>query len=102
MVCTRPFRIDRVRYVNPTGLAEDAANYFKIQVLNEALVAFEWSTETGQEGTLTGGTWVIVPAGAGGAAAASFVKDEELDFNFDETGTATLPAGTIVLECSYL
>lgn len=102
-ICTRPFKIDAVRYVNSVGLAVDATHFFTIKVLNEALVAFQWSTETTVgEGALVAGTWVALVAGAGGATAAVFAKDEELDLLLDEDGTAVLPPGRIVLECSYL
>lgn len=100
MVATRPFRIDSARYVNATGLVAHAANYFNIKILKGASTAFNWSTETGQEGTLAAGTWAAMVAGA--AADQVFAKDDELDLFLDETGTAVLPAGRVVLECSYL
>lgn len=101
MVATRKFRIDAARYVNPTGLAEDADNFFDIQILKDAAVAANWSTETGEEGTLTAGEWAELSLSAT-AANLVFEAGDEMDLNLDETGTATLPAGRIVLECSYL
>jgi phage tail sheath gpL-like len=49
----REFVIDGVDYVNPTGLAQDAANYWTIAIKTGANTAFSWSTLTGAQGTLT-------------------------------------------------
>lgn len=94
------FIIDKVQYINVTGLAEDAANYFNIKVLIAAVVAANWSTETGQEGTIAANTFVAPTL----AAAASRVGalDAEISLVLDEDGTATLPAGRIVIEGRYL
>jgi len=93
----RKFRLDRVTYVNPTGLAEDAANYFNVSVNNGATLAANWSTETGQEGTLAADTFVDLTL-ATAEADRIFAAGDELSAVFDETGTATLPAGQLVIE----
>lgn len=93
----RSFRITRAFYVNPTGLAANATNYYTIKILNAAAIAAQHSTLTGAEGTLTANTPVdlvlsatdanrVLPAGA------------ELALFLDLTGTATLPAGRVVIE----
>lgn len=97
---SRQFVIDKVRYVNVTGLAADAANYFEIQVLLGAAVAATWSTETGQEGTIAVDTFVDLVNGVSPLRVGA--ADAEIILNFDETGTATLPVGRLVIEGSYL
>lgn len=96
----RRFIIEQVRYVNPTGLAADAANYFDIQVLIGATVAANWSTETGQEGTIAADTFVDLTMATGGDNVGAL--DAVVSLNLDETGTATLPAGQIQIEGRYL
>jgi hypothetical protein len=92
----RKLRIDAVDYINPAGLAEDAANYFNLQLKNGSTVIGNWSTETGQEGTLTADTFVAFDMSD---TDADLVLDptEILSIVFDETGTATLPAGRLVV-----
>lgn len=90
------FRLLSVDYINPTGLAQDAANYFNIKVLADAVVMANWSTLTGAQGTIAANTFVaLVNSGtdadlvaAAGAIIALFL---------DETGDTTLPAGRIVI-----
>jgi hypothetical protein len=53
----RYFKIEAVEYVNPTGLAADASNYFVLKVLNAAAVAAQWSTQTGADGALAADTF---------------------------------------------
>lgn len=97
----KAFRVDRVFYNNPTGLATSATDFFDIQILKDATVVANWSTETGQEGTLTADTSVDLSLSAT-AANLVFAAGDELILNLDETGTATLPAGRIVIEGRYL
>lgn len=95
----RAFFIRSVRYHNATGLAEDASNFFDLQVRIGTTVVANHSTETGEEGSITADTWtdlVIVDANKVGDA------DDTINLNFDETGTATLPAGTFCIELEYL
>lgn len=91
----RSFRINRVMYCNPTGLAADAANYFAVKILNGAATAASWSTQTSADGALGADVPValnlqnvnlVVPA------------NTKLSLQLDETGTATLPAGRAVIE----
>ena len=98
----RDFRIDRVWYNNPTGLAADAANYFDIQVKTVGgNVAFNWSTETGEEGALVADTPVEFSASATDADQI-ISAGAVMSVNFDETGTQTLPAGRLVVEGRYV
>lgn len=83
-------------YINPTGLAQDAANYFDIKVIKDATVMANWSTLTGAQGTIAADTFVALVNSATAAdivaAAAAIIA-----LFLDETGTATLPAGRIVI-----
>jgi len=97
----RTLRIDRVSYINPTGLVGDATNAFAGAVKNgSTIVADLFATDTD-----------AVPAGAT-LAVDTFVEGvladvdsrrvlaaaDILSFVATETGTATLPAGHLVVE----
>ena len=97
----RKFVVERAKYINPTGLVGDATNAFKGEVKNGAtLVASLFNTDTDD-----------VPAGAS-LAADTFVEgtlaataadrwfdaDEIVSLVLTEDGTATLPAGRLVIE----
>lgn len=96
----RRFRVVQGRYYNATGLAEDVTNFFNIKVLLGAVIAANWSTETGQEGTIAAATTVTLSAPSDISDAAA-VGGTVLSVLYDETGTATLPAGRLVLDCEY-
>lgn len=95
----RKFRLDRILYINPTGLAADATNAFKLEVKNgSTLMSTVFNTDSDD-----------VPAGASIAAdtfvepsiiaaAAVLAATEELSLVFTEDGTSTLPAGRIHIE----
>ena len=59
-MCTmdRPFRIDRVEVVCDATYAQDAANFYTLTAAHGAAptTAATWSTQTGAQGTITGGT----------------------------------------------
>lgn len=92
----RSFRVRRAFYNNPTGLAANASNYFDVRILNAALIAAKWSTLTGSDGTLTADTPVelVLQTDANLVLPAGTV----LSFATILTGTATLPAGRVVIE----
>lgn len=98
--CSRKFRLDRVRYVNPTGLAADATDFFNLQLNNGTTLMANWSTEDGEEGALTADTFVDFT----NAADANLVADagDVLSIEFEEDGTATLPPGRLQIEGRYL
>jgi hypothetical protein len=87
-------RVDKVQYVNPTGLTQDGTNYFTVKLLNGSTVAYSWSTLTGAQGTLTADTFVNLVA-SNTDADLVFGADAEMKLMLDESGTATLPAGRI-------
>lgn len=85
--------VTEVVYYNATGLAADPTNFFDIQIKHGTTVVANWSTETGQEGTiaadtpvrLTNGSNLVIPPGT------------RVNLFLDEDATATLPAGEVVL-----
>jgi len=98
----RAFRVERVLYVNPTGLVEHAANFFVIKLTKGATVVASWSTETGQEGTLTADTFVELTLSSTDANLVFAAGDEMKLFLDEAAGVATLPAGRLVVEGFYL
>lgn len=92
----RQFRVDGVWYNNVTGLAVDVTNFFDIQVLKGSTVMANWSTETGQEGALVADTPVDLTLSATDANRVAAAADV-ISLKLDEDGTATLPAGRIVI-----
>jgi len=85
--------VTEVVYYNATGLAEDAANFFDIQIKHGTTVVANWSTETGQEGTIAADTPVRLTNGSN----LVIPPDTRVNLVLDETNTATLPAGEVVL-----
>jgi hypothetical protein len=94
-------RIDEIVYINPTGLAQDGSNYFAIQVKQGSVVVGEWSTLTGAEGTIAADTYVALDLSD--TDADLIIEDDEiLTLLLDETGTATLPAGSIEIRGRFV
>lgn len=95
----RAFKIERVFYNNPTGLATDASNYFDVRVQHGAgpTVAAQWSTLTGAEGALAANTPVDLTLSAT-AANRVVPAATEISLSLVKTGTQTLPAGRVVVE----
>jgi len=90
--------IDRVLYVNPTGLATSDTNYVVISAICNGQVAASWSTKlTGGDGALVAGTQVA-PTVSGTAANINAAAGQKIQFEVTVTGTPTLPAGAIRVE----
>jgi hypothetical protein len=97
----RAFRIDRILYINDTGLVADATNAFRGEVKNGAtLVAELFNTDSDDD-----------PAGASLAAATFIELDSDvevpsrvlaagdtLSLVFTEDAAATLPTGRLTVE----
>lgn len=99
----RAFRVDRAYYVNPTGFAADAANYWQIQVLTDtAVVGAQWSTLSTAEGALTAN--VPVDLTLSGTDANCVVLDtKNLAVKAVKNGSpAALPPGDLVIEGRYV
>lgn len=93
----RSLAVKRVSYINPTGLAADAANTFNLKISDGTNVAANWDTTTGQQGTLTANTGVEFALTAT-LANRTISGGEYVTLDLDETGTATLPAGSGFVE----
>lgn len=96
----KSFVVDRVSYINPTGLAADGTNAFMGEVKNGSTVmATLFNTDSGDAdgAALAADTFV---EGTLSATAADLWLDatEVLSVVFTEDGTATLPAGRLVIE----
>lgn len=97
----RAFVVESVRYVNDTGLAADAANFYDINIMNGATLVADWSTETGQDGTIAAATFVDLDMSAVDGAL-HMDADDVLSLVLDETGAAALPAGRFQVEGRYI
>lgn len=93
-------RIDRIDYINVTGLAEDPANAFKVEAKNGATVV---ATIANTDSDLDPDVGASIPANTpitaslGSLANRTLAADDVLDITFTETETATLPAGTVII-----
>lgn len=90
----RSYRIARVVYNNPTGLASNGVNYFTINVLNAALVSASRATSAASLGA---DAPIEMPISATPANAV-LPAGTTLSINLALTGAATLPAGRVVIE----
>lgn len=96
----RSFVVERVSYINPTGLAGDGTNAFAGEVKNGSTVmATLFNTDTGDAGgaSLAADTFV---EGTLSATAANqwLAAGDVISLVLTEDGTATLPAGRLVIE----
>jgi hypothetical protein len=93
------FRVEKVEYINPTGLAADPDNNFAISVKNGATVVA--GPLSSADDPIAADTFTTL---ALSATDADQVLDpgEILSVLFDETGVATLPAGRLVIHGRYL
>lgn len=93
--------LTRVLYLNATGLAADATNAFAVTIQNASTVAATIANTDSDDdpagASIAANTFV---EGVLSATLANRVFDagEEVSLNFDEDGTATLPAGFVRLD----
>lgn len=97
----RVFRVDSVDYINPAGLAADASNYFAVQIKQGSVVVAQHSTLTTAQGVLTADTFVALVKSSTDADLL-IEGGEVLSLTLDETGTATLPAGSGVIRGRFV
>ena len=97
----RSFRITGVDYINETGLAGHASDFFNLKILKGSTVMANWSTDSAAEGTLTADTFVAFVLSATDANQVAQATDV-ISLFMDETGTASLPAGRFVLRGQLL
>src|SRR5262245_9362228 len=88
----RSFRVTRVYYNNPTGLAGNGSNFANIKITDGTNIAANWSTDTGAQSTLTADTPVDLVLSATDANRV-LTATEVLTLFLDMTGTVTLPIG---------
>ncbi|MGN6103650.1 MAG: hypothetical protein ACTHU0_00970 [Kofleriaceae bacterium] len=97
----RAFRIDRVLYINPTGLAADATNAFRCELKNGAtLVATVFNTDSNDAPTgaaLVANTFIELTSDAEIPSRLVDVGNT-LSIVFTEDGTAILPPGQLFVE----
>lgn len=96
----RKLRLDRATYLNVTGLARSDTDSFVVEIRNGATVVATLSN-TGT--VVSGGAALAANTFVEGVKTATdsdlvFEADEELTFVATETGTATLPAGSYIVE----
>lgn len=98
----RAFRLERVVYVNPTGLVGDNTNAFSAAVINttgSVVMATVFNTDlndTPAGASLAANTFVEGVISA--ATACILAAGQELAVLFTLDGTQTLPAGTFYFE----
>ncbi len=92
--------IDRVDYINVTGLAADATNKFVLTVQNAAVVVASGISNTSPAAiaadTFASFTMSVV------AGATALAAQDVLSLVATEAATATLPAGRLVVTGRYL
>jgi hypothetical protein len=100
---SRALVIDKAYYVSEIGLAAHATNFFNIKLENAtgSVLAANWSTETGEEGTIAAATFVELDLSTV-AGALTLAAGDVLELILDEGGTATLEPGRIQIEGRYI
>lgn len=95
---TKRCRVDRVDYINPTGLAGHGTDAFAGAVKNSSTVVCSlFNTDTGDAGGASLAADTFVTGTNGTAANRTLAKDDVLSAVFTMDGTATLPAGTVLI-----
>lgn len=88
--------VERVDYINDTGLAVDPANYYNIAVKNgSAVINTLANTNTSGGAAIVANT--VYNGTLGTKAARTLAAGDTVTFEPTKTGTQTLPIGTFVL-----
>ena len=93
--------IDSVEYINPTGVATDAVNFWIIGIKAGTTVVAQWSCETGEEGVIAANTIVdmVISDDPDMRAAA----DDVISFFGTKAAAAVnIPAGRLVIHAHYI
>lgn len=100
----RKMRIDKVEYINPTGLAGHASNYWEIALKKGSTVMAQWTTDSDEatQGTLTANTFVNLALSATDAYRVADVDDVVSLALTKVASAANLPAGRIVVHGRYV
>lgn len=100
---TRRMKVTRVKYINPTGLAEHSTNVGIISIKNGATVVATWRTDADDmvaDASIPANTFMDLTL-ATDTADRVFEIDDVLSLVVDEEGTTTVPAGRVVVEGVY-
>ena len=100
----KKMRVDKVEYVNPTGLAVHATLFWEIALKKGSTVMAQWSTDSDVAGQGTLGADTIVnPVLSATDADRVAAVDDVISLALTETGAAAdLPAGRIVVHGRYV
>lgn len=98
----RKMRIEKVEYINPTGLAGHASNYWTIALKKGSTAMASWSTATAAEGTLTANTFVAATLSTTDADLVAAVDDVVSLALTKAASAANLPAGRLVIHGRYV
>lgn len=100
----KAMRIDKVEYVNPTGLAGHADNYWEIAVKKGTTVMFQWSTDSdvSGQGTLTANAIVNLVASSTDANLVAAAADVISLSCTKAASAANLPPGRLIIHGRYL
>lgn len=98
----RIFAVDTVEWLTPTTVTQDAANYWTIALKNGSTVVASWSTLTGAQGTITGGTGVTLVNSATEANLV-FAAGDTMSLVMTKTGSPSpLPPGRMTVHGHYV
>lgn len=99
----KKLRIDKCDYINVTGLAQDTTNVFNLIVKHGSTTVASWSTDNDlmvPDASIPADTFMALTLEADANLVAP--ADAVLSFTADEGGTATLPAGRLVVHGRYV
>ncbi len=104
MTVQRKMKVDKVEYINVTGLAGHSSNYWEIALKKDSTVMAQWSTDSdvAGQGTLTANTFVnptLSATLANRTAAVGTVLSLALT---KVASAANLPAGRIIVHGRYV
>ncbi len=100
----RKMRVDKIEYINPTGLAGHSSNYWEIALKKATTVIGQWSTDSdvAGQGTLTADTFVNPVLSSTDADLVIAVDDVVSLALTKAASAANLPAGRIVVHGRYV
>ncbi len=93
-------RVERVEYLNPAGLPADVANYFAVSLRKTGAVVVADGVSSQSPSAITANAFLVMTNGT--RAARTLAAGDELELFPDETGTASLPAGTVLVYLTEL
>lgn len=104
MTAQRKMRIDKVEYINPTGLAGHSSNYWEIALKKGSTVMAQWSTDSdvAGQGTLTANAVVNLVLSGTDANLVADVADVLSLVLTKVSSAANLPAGRIIVHGRYV